>query len=44
VPGKIDVLLFDNAVRKTFTVSKKEMQHREAKWQKTHSGKMQPSK
>jgi hypothetical protein len=44
VPGKTDVLRFDNAVRKTFTVSKKETKHREAEWQKTHSGETQPSK
>lgn len=35
MPGKTGVLRFDNAVRETFTVSKKEMQHREAEWQKT---------
>jgi len=34
VPGKTEAERFDNAVRKTFTVSKQEMQRREAVWQK----------
>ena len=34
---------FDNAVRKTFTVSKEEMQRREAEWQRTQ-GKNDASK
>jgi hypothetical protein len=34
---------FDNAFRKTFTVSKEEMQRREAEWQKTQ-GQKQPKK
>ncbi len=37
VPGKTEAERFDNAVRKTFTVSKEEMQRREAEWQKTHN-------
>lgn len=44
VPGKSEAERFDNAVRKTFTVSKEEMQRREAEWQKTHSKKSQPCK
>jgi hypothetical protein len=39
VPGSTDAERFDNAVRKTFTVSKEEMQRREAEWQKTHGKK-----
>ncbi len=35
VPGKTEAERFDNAVRKTFTVSKEEMQRREAEWQRT---------
>jgi hypothetical protein len=34
VPGDTDAERFDNAVRKTFTVSKEEVQRREAQWQK----------
>jgi hypothetical protein len=34
VPGKTEAERFDNAVRKTFTVSKQEMQRRETEWQK----------
>jgi len=34
VPGNTDSERFDNAVRKTFTVSKEEMQRREAEWQR----------
>jgi hypothetical protein len=34
VPGKTEAERFDNAVRKTFTVSKEEMQRREAEWQR----------
>jgi hypothetical protein len=39
VPGTTEAERFDNAVRKTFTVSKEEMQRREAEWQKTHGKK-----
>lgn len=39
VPGKTEAQRFDNAVRKTFTVSKEEMQRREAEWQKTNGKK-----
>jgi len=42
VPGKTEAEHFDNAVRKTFTVSKEEMQRREAEWQRAHGKKMQP--
>jgi hypothetical protein len=34
VPGNTEAERFDNAVRKTFTVSKDEMQRREAEWQR----------
>jgi len=44
VPGKTDYERFDNAVRKTFTVSKEEIQRREAEWQKTQGKKPQRSK
>jgi hypothetical protein len=37
VPGSTDAERFDNAVRKTFTVFKEEMQRREAEWQKTNA-------
>jgi hypothetical protein len=36
VPGKTEAERFDNAVRKTFTVSKEEIERREAEWQRTH--------
>jgi hypothetical protein len=39
VPGNTEAERFDNAVRKTFTVSKEEMQRREAEWQRTQTGK-----
>ena len=42
VPGNSDAERFDNAVRKTFTVSKEEMQRQEAEWQRTNGKK--PSK
>jgi len=35
VPGKTEAERFDNAVRKTFSVSKEEMQRCEAEWRKT---------
>jgi hypothetical protein len=34
VPGNTEAERFDSAVRKTFTVSKQEMQRREAEWQR----------
>jgi hypothetical protein len=40
VPGKTDAERFDNAVRKTFTVSKVEMQRREEEWQRTQGKKV----
>jgi hypothetical protein len=43
VPGKTEAKRFDNAVRKMFTVSKEEMQRREAEWQRTQT-KAKPSK
>jgi len=39
-----NVDIFDNAVRKTFTVSKEEMQRRESEWQKTHGNEVQRKK
>jgi hypothetical protein len=44
VPGKTEAERFDNAVRHTFTVSKEEMQRREAEWQKTQAKKPKRSK
>jgi hypothetical protein len=44
VPGKSEAERFDNAVRKTFTVSKEEMQRREAEWQRTHDTGRKPKK
>jgi len=40
VPGKTESERMDNAVRTIFTVSKEEMQRREAEWQKTKQGKV----
>jgi hypothetical protein len=37
VPGNTEAERFDNAVRKTFTVTKDEMQRREAEWQKSQA-------
>jgi hypothetical protein len=39
VPGNTEAERFDYAVRKTFTVSKEEIQRREAEWQKTNGKK-----
>ena len=44
VPGKSDAERFDNAVSKAFTVSKEEMQRREAEWQRTSGKKAQTKK
>ena len=44
IPGSTDAERFDNAVRKTFTVSKEEIERREAEWQRTQSGKKSPKK
>jgi hypothetical protein len=38
-PSDTDTERFDNAVRKLFTVSKEEMQRREAEWQRLQSKK-----
>jgi hypothetical protein len=35
VPGNTEAERFSNAVNKAFTISKEEMQHREAEWQRT---------
>ena len=37
VPGNTDAQRYDNAVRKTLTVSKEEMQRQEVEWQRTHT-------
>jgi len=42
VPGKTEAQRFENAARKMLTVSKEEMQRREAEWQKTR-GKGKPA-
>jgi hypothetical protein len=42
VPGKTEAERMDNAVRKVFTVSKEEMQRREADWQKTNGKRTTP--
>ena len=39
VPGNTEAERFDNAVRKTFTVSKEEIQRREAEWQRQNGKK-----
>jgi hypothetical protein len=39
VTGNTEAERFDNAVRKTFTVSKEEIERREIEWQKTHGKK-----
>lgn len=44
VPGKTEAERFDNAVRKAFTVSKEEMQRREAEWGKPQGKKPHPAK
>jgi hypothetical protein len=43
VPGKTESERMDNAVRQVFTVSKEEMQRREAEWQKSNGKKAQPN-
>jgi hypothetical protein len=37
VPGNTEAERFDNAVRKTFAVTKEEVQHREAEWKRTQA-------
>jgi hypothetical protein len=37
VPGNTEAERFDNAVRKTFTVSKEEIERRDAEWKLTRS-------
>ena len=44
VPGKTEAKRFDGAVRKMFTVSKEEMERREAEWQRTQGKKTEPAK
>jgi hypothetical protein len=39
IPGNTEAERFDNAVRKMFTVSKKELQKREAKWKRAQARK-----
>jgi hypothetical protein len=42
--GNTDGERIVNAVRRTFTISKEEMQRREAEWQKTHGNEVQRMK
>lgn len=42
VPGNNEAERFDTAVRTIFTVSKEEMQRREAEWQRTNGKKPKP--
>jgi hypothetical protein len=44
VPGKTEAERFDNAVRKVFTVSKEDMQRREAEWEKMRGKKRKISR
>ena len=44
VPDDTDSERFDNAVRKTFTVSKELMPRREAVWQRQNGEKTSPKK
>ncbi|MGA3054358.1 MAG: hypothetical protein ABSD63_09130 [Candidatus Korobacteraceae bacterium] len=44
VPGNTEAEKFDNAVRKVFSVSKKELQKREANWKRTRARKKQMTK
>jgi hypothetical protein len=39
VPGKTEAERFSNAVSKAFTVSKEEMQRREAEWERLRAKK-----
>jgi hypothetical protein len=40
IPGDTEAERMDNAVRQVFTVSKEEIQRREAEWKKTKQGKV----
>jgi hypothetical protein len=42
VTGGTEAERFDNAVRKTFNVSKEEIERRETEWQKTNGKKPAP--
>jgi len=44
VPGDTDAERFDNAVRKVFSVSKKELLKREANWKRARARKKQTKK
>jgi hypothetical protein len=44
VPGKTEAERFDNAVKKMFTVSKEELQKREAEWSRARAKKKQAKK
>jgi hypothetical protein len=44
VPGNTEAKRLDSAVRKMFTVSKEEIQRREAEWQKAQGKKPHPTK
>jgi hypothetical protein len=43
VPGNTEAERFSNNVSKAFTVSKEEMQRREAEWQRVNDKKAKPS-
>jgi hypothetical protein len=44
VPGNTESERFSNAVSKALTVSKEEMQRREAEWQRTQGKKLSSAK
>ncbi len=44
IPGKTEAKRLDNAARKMFTVSKQEIERRDAGWQKTHGSEVQRKK
>jgi len=44
VPGNTEAERFDNAVRKMFSVSKKDLLKREAKWKRERTRKRRASK
>jgi hypothetical protein len=44
VPGNTEAERFDNAIRKVFSVSKEELQKREATWQRDRAKKKRAKK
>lgn len=44
VPGNTEAERFDNALRKMFTVSKKELEKREAKWKRARKRRTKAKK